>query len=518
MRLSLLIALSIFCLKAWTQKINIPFSFPIKPGLESWNKLQTENERIGALQVPDSLLKRMTTQALVLTCLDYPAFGNYCIFNNFQKGMDKISLDFNGLTELKTRNNAGNILIKLYKEIDTKHKSTKKYSFNTDYWGLKFGYFEMLLAQDAIQNNLGNDLQIELLKETLKKYNEEISNSGNTPSLFSISPKLLIMAKIIVKSNNVNIKEKVQKYKIPSFIKSSEITDEKTITEILQIAEEYLKLNNNSNFSNIQLFGSDYYTIIGYTHTPKGSPVTVELLWNLDLSQTIKDYLKAYYLQYYNNRISFISEATKEYNCHSYAWNISEYGPYCWINNENIYWDDGSYSQVSETTIGLKVSWSSVDHSAITTNTEGALISKWGQAPLFRHSINDSPYGSSGLKYYKQVSSTTLRFIEEYEIKNNEETFIEQDIIDKEAELFNNQPNPFYLETKISFYIPEYFITAHLIIRNMQGMIVKSNKIRHSGNRSITLNSLNLQAGIYLYTLIIDNKIIDTKKMILTRE
>lgn len=46
------------------------------------------------------------------------------------------------------------------------------------------------------------------------------------------------------------------------------------------------------------------------------------------------------------------------------------------------------------------VSWASGDHSAITTSQSGWVISKWADMPFMKHRIEDSPYGSSNLKYY----------------------------------------------------------------------------------------------------------------------
>jgi hypothetical protein len=58
---------------------------------------------------------------------------------------------------------------------------------------------------------------------------------------------------------------------------------------------------------------------------------------------------------------------------------------------------------------------------------------------------------------------------------------------------------------------------ASLIINDLQGTEIKSYKISQKGFGSIILSSSELKTGIYFYTLIIDNKIIDTKKMILTK-
>lgn len=67
---------------------------------------------------------------------------------------------------------------------------------------------------------------------------------------------------------------------------------------------------------------------------------------------------------------------------------------------EDIYMTDGSYVQVCNEMYPGKVSWGSGDHTAITTSTPGRWISKWNQWPLMEHDWNDTPFGTTNLKYY----------------------------------------------------------------------------------------------------------------------
>jgi len=56
-----------------------------------------------------------------------------------------------------------------------------------------------------------------------------------------------------------------------------------------------------------------------------------------------------------------------------------------------------------------------------------------------------------------------------------------------------------------------------IYIYNMSGMQIKSISIPEKGYGTITINGSDLQAGMYLYTLIVDGKEVDTKRMILTK-
>lgn len=92
-----------------------------------------------------------------------------------------------------------------------------------------------------------------------------------------------------------------------------------------------------------------------------------------------------------------------------------------------------------------------------------------------------------------------------------------KDVFDK-AVLYENTPNPFSTNTEIRFEIPLKSTSSRIIIHDMQGVEIKSYNIQQRDQSSIIINGSELKAGMYLYTLLIDNKIIDTKRMILTQE
>jgi hypothetical protein len=142
-------------------------------------------------------------------------------------------------------------------------------------------------------------------------------------------------------------------------------------------------------------------------YTPNGTSVAALKLISGDFTAQQKQELKEYYLIYYDYRITFISEATRSYNCHAYAWYVTEGGDKVWINTpgDDAFWNDGSYVLCSSS-LGTKVSFALGDHSAITTNQQGIFESKWGQVPVFRHTINDCPYDSSILNYYTAANFT----------------------------------------------------------------------------------------------------------------
>jgi hypothetical protein len=88
---------------------------------------------------------------------------------------------------------------------------------------------------------------------------------------------------------------------------------------------------------------------------------------------------------------------------------------------------------------------------------------------------------------------------------------------DDKAKLYQNVPNPFNADTKISYYIPVLVKQADIYIYNLNGTQIKHISVFQKGQGSYTLTANDLEAGMYIYTLIVDDNVIDSKKMILTK-
>jgi len=84
------------------------------------------------------------------------------------------------------------------------------------------------------------------------------------------------------------------------------------------------------------------------------------------------------------------------------------------------------------------------------------------------------------------------------------------------AVLYQNAPNPFSERTVIKFDLPDNAASAFIYIFNMQGALIKQLPLNRQQS-SVTINGSELTAGMYLYSLIVDGKEIDTKRMILTK-
>jgi ribosomal protein L21 len=117
----------------------------------------------------------------------------------------------------------------------------------------------------------------------------------------------------------------------------------------------------------------------------------------------------------------------------------------------------------------------------------------------------------------KIIEEQSVR-IEELEANTNSTTNLNSTVGTNSvvAKLYQNIPNPFSQNTEIKCIIPNHAKTADLFIYDMQGTQIKKIQLPGRGEVNTTIQGSELNAGMYMYTLIIDGKEVDTKKMFLT--
>lgn len=85
------------------------------------------------------------------------------------------------------------------------------------------------------------------------------------------------------------------------------------------------------------------------------------------------------------------------------------------------------------------------------------------------------------------------------------------------AYLKQNAPNPFSSQTIIEYYIPEHITQAQLLLTDMKGRTLQSNIISNRGKGQITITAGTLAAGAYVYSLVTDGKMADSKQLVITK-
>ena len=331
--------------------VNTPFKYPFSQGDAKWKEFKTPQERIAALQIPDNSLSLISTEDLLLICLDFPYLSDVFAFDDMDIGIKAVASKFNGLQEFLTRQDQIEVMKKIFQRI----------------------------SSDGLYLTINSDVEI-----------------GNNSTRICVLSYLLGCPEILNKTTNFQKKNLIQitQSNIDKVSQDS-IYSQTLAYSALKILKQLLNGSPKTQYG-------DYISVTRYT--PNGSPV---LAWRL-FQNELSVYDKIAYADYVVNNYgaTIVSEATKTYNCHAYAWHMTEDGDTVWIGltsltDENIYWEDSSYIEVPES-LATKVSYyesSDGNHSAVRISNN-LYRSKWGSLPLVEHAPNTCPYNTSMPKKY----------------------------------------------------------------------------------------------------------------------
>ena len=83
--------------------------------------------------------------------------------------------------------------------------------------------------------------------------------------------------------------------------------------------------------------------------------------------------------------------------------------------------------------------------------------------------------------------------------------------------LHQNRPNPFRGQTTIDYLITAAVQKAELSISTVDGKLLKVLPITNRGIGQVTIETRQMERGEYIYTLILDGEVFESKKMVLVR-
>lgn len=154
----------------------------------------------------------------------------------------------------------------------------------------------------------------------------------------------------------------------------------------------------------------------------------------------------------------------------------------------------------------------------ITDSTNQKYIDYIGLLPILVNALQeqDRIIKAYGLKLQEVIESNeitpmdTSLFISKSSLVNTENNK------EVNAFLYQNTPNPFNQTTEIKYFLPENVSNAKIYVFDMQGALQMTFSLTETGFGIISISASQLNAGMYFYTLVVDNKEVETKKMILT--
>lgn len=96
----------------FSQKVSsTDFTYPMKPGDDKWEKMSSVEERIASLQIPENILTKISTERLLVICLEFPYLSDVLFYDDYQKGFEALRNEFNGFNELLSRKDLGKFVL-----------------------------------------------------------------------------------------------------------------------------------------------------------------------------------------------------------------------------------------------------------------------------------------------------------------------------------------------------------------------------------------------------------------------
>jgi hypothetical protein len=138
---------------------------------------------------------------------------------------------------------------------------------------------------------------------------------------------------------------------------------------------------------------------------------------------------------------------------------------------------------------------------------------------VFKASSDSSRMASADITALQtEITDLKAQLTSLKEVMNNlKGGFLDISTIKGTGTLNQNTPNPFNKTTRISYYVPGTTRNAVIRIADLSGRQIKSYTVGSGSEQSLTLQAGELLPGTYTYSLVIDGKIIDTKKLVLIR-
>ena len=146
-----------------------------------------------------------------------------------------------------------------------------------------------------------------------------------------------------------------------------------------------------------------------------------------------------------------------------------------------------------------------------TDNSGYMYVDYIGLIPILVQSINELKARVEELTAEKDAGENPLTLAAQQAAQSELEASL------GEAKLYQNAPNPWSSETVIRYSLPQTVAKADIYIYDMQGAQLKCIPAQGRGESQVTLTARDLKAGMYLYALVADGALVDSKQMILTK-
>lgn len=320
---------------------------------EEWKDMSRQ-ERVNACQLSEEDVAGISTEDLLQYVINYPFMIDIYAFSTFEMGFEHVCDEFGAISWLLNREDYAQVLIDTYSSIPVESSSmAKSVDYYQNIWDL--GVLEILITQPAMTESLSNDEIADLMEN--------------------------IESKAIEKDSAIDIYGGSKQ----SF---SQALSEQPDSAVALAATSTVKTPAGTS---VAVY--NYSSITDWTSSEKATLNT----------QTLASYPTA----------TLIADASKKYNCHSYAWYSRSTSNYYWMDDPTAYMTDGSYYSASRQ-IGNIAYWyntfngvsvpvhSGVVQEHMQSGAYYGACSKWGNLGVYNHKYDDCPY-SGTISYWAKA-------------------------------------------------------------------------------------------------------------------
>lgn len=288
---------------SWYENGEVKFAISIFD--EEWKELDGKEEMLAVCQLPDKLLKKLSTYELLKLTEEYPMLGDIYAADTTKEGFRNLVDSFNGLRELLSREDCLEVVCGEYKNLTFPEKCAISYS-ECETEEEKVALFNEILHND------------ELLK---------IEVEDSKPVLVCDLLEMIMLDKTT--EENVEMLLEIVVDKAPEKEKS-----------------EYFE-ESDKNLYVSELEESMLSEASAYAVTEEDVNITVKTVYWKGIAIEVKAADKIVYNDYHDimemlsgrsdgDKLSLVNVGTQQSNCHSYAW-LSRLFPnkyqYYWLNS-----------------------------------------------------------------------------------------------------------------------------------------------------------------------------------------
>lgn len=368
---------------SWYEDGKVKFAISIFD--EEWKELEGREEMLAVCQLPDKLLKKLSTYELLKLTEESPMLGDIYAAETTEEGFRSVVNSFNGLRELLSREDCLEVVCEEYNNLILPEKCAISYS-ECETEEEKVALFNEILHNDELLKIEVEDSKPLLVCDLLEMIMLDKTTEENVETLLET-----VVDKVPEKEKSEYFEEK-DKYLYVSELEESMLSE----ASAYAVTEE----DNNSTIKTVYWRG-----------------VAIEVLVDDNPSYNTFEEAMSYISKYKDKGLSLVSLGCRESNCHSYAW-LREIFPAESHKYTLNYVPEGLMKKCIEykTPVNGAIAYT-VQHSAVVIDSshrneryeyDPIVIAKWAGGPVIKGPMSVGDYGMSHSQVYGYYYYRTL--------------------------------------------------------------------------------------------------------------